>query len=400
MTLTSLSLPHLCSRSMALADVFVPALQVLPNEEALWVATQPPPPPPPPSPEPQIRELDEDSLEFCRLPSPLRVHHLHMEENTPQYPETSFAPQYGSPGDLTSSQYSVHQQLCPTSPLSSSPHTTNSRDAVYAMETSLQGSSSVENSLVLSYPSATSSSSTNLDLVSSGYEEFCEGKSLQVDLVPQQQRRRKVSMKRKNTDDFGGMDSGLEASQESSTGVGGGGGGDAEWVVIDVQPSHPIAFKKACPEAPQMGGNRFRHMLASASSHWVRASAHSDHASSSLLAPRRGTNECMQMDCEYRTESMDPATTMDVDDTVRNDWSSVTETYPLRNDVVPHASGWSLGSGMRSLAPPRDQPRCHSSGEMYVTGGGAPIVNGFLYHEHLTSSSISTMFQAHFSKSL
>lgn len=205
-------------------------------------------------------------------------------------------------------------------------------------------------------------------------------------------------MKRKNTDDFGGMDSGLEASQESISGVvGGGGGGDADWVVIDVQPSHPIAFKKACPEAHQMGGNRLCHMLTSASSRWARAS---DHTSSSLLTPQRGTEECTQMECEYRNESMDPATTMDVDD-IRNDRGAVVETYPFCNDVVPHLSGLSLGCGTKSLAPPqRDQPRCHSSGGMYMPGGGAPIMTGFLWHEQLTSSSISSMFQAHFSKSL
>ena len=200
-------------------------------------------------------------------------------------------------------------------------------------------------------------------------------------------------MKRKNIDDFGGMDSGLEVSQESSVG-GGGGGGDAEWVVIDVQPSHPIALKKACPEAPQSGGSLFRNMFSSASSHWGRGSSSTDP---SVLASPHATDGFMQMECEYCTESMDCATTMDVDSTARTAPGVTTETYRFCNNVQPHTNGWQH-SGTRTLVPPpRDQPRCHSSGEMYKSGV-EPTMNGF--HNHLNGSSIPSMFLAHFSKSL
>lgn len=381
---------------MALADVFVPAIPPVlsTNEESRWVA----PPPPPPSPEPQIREFEDEGLDCCRLPPPLD-HHLYTQDKAPCSRSLCL-------DNVSYPQYSAHYQQpfsTLSSPLSSSPHAASCGDippVTSAIESSLHsgGSSSVENSLVLSYPSASSSSSTNLDLLSSGYEESCEGRSFDV---PPQQRKRKVSMKRKNTSDFGGMDSGLEASQESSAG---GGGGDTDWVVIDVQPSHPAALKKVCPEAPPLANNLFHHhRLLSLSSHPMRDSAHLDTlVSSSAALCHRVTDETMQMECEYRTESMDPATSMDVDDVLRTVPNAVAaSSHPFCNYVPPHLGGWQhAGGGMRSLLlPQRDQPRCHSSGEMYATGGGPPI-NSFLYNEHMTCSSISNMFQAHFSKSL
>ena len=410
--------PLFAVRIMALADVVMPTMK----EETLWVA----PPPPPPSPEPQeARDFEDDCLDFCSLSSPSSEPH-HMSDMTSHC------------GALGSSLYDCLDQRLP-SPFSNipssptlSPRVANEdQPAINAMgsssiesfhvlhhqgsssiesfhvlhhqgsssiESSLvlhhQGSSSIESSLVLSCPSATSSSSTNLDLLSSGYSESCERKPLEL---PPQQRKRKVSTKRKNTDNLGGMDSGLEASQESGTG---GGGGDAEWVVIDMQPSHPIALKKACPELAQSSGSIFSHMLASASSHWGRGSPSSGPSPVVSLPVLPSTaDSCVQMECEYHTESMDSATTMDIDDVGRTGPGIPSETYQFRSDVQPHVNGWTQ-SGVRTLAPPqRDQTRCHSSGDMYVTGGGQTI-NGFLYHDHLNSSTIPNIFMAHFSKSL